>query len=272
MKDKAKGYLHGFSKQEQERLYHQSRFLEEKVYEKINLADTQHLLEVGCGVGAQTAILLERFPHLKITSVDASDKQLARAKEYLAKPIKEKQVTLVQSFAEKLPFEDNSHDSAFLCWFLEHVANPVDVLREVKRVLKPGGKIYCNEVLNAAFFLNPYSHSTLKYWLEFNDHQWNLRGDPFVGAKLGNYLLAAGFQNIDTDVTYYHFDNRSPKLRSQFIDEWASHLLSGADALIKVGKATPELVKEMKEELARVKESPDAVFFYGWVRAQAQIF
>jgi trans-aconitate methyltransferase len=77
-------YLHGFDSSEQDRLYRQAEFMEQAVYRDIDFSDRTHILEVGCGVGAQTAILLRRFPRLKITGIDASDDQLARAREYLA--------------------------------------------------------------------------------------------------------------------------------------------------------------------------------------------
>src|SRR5205085_3225212 len=130
-----------------------------------------------------------------------------------------------QGDAEQLPFAENTFDAAFLCWFLEHVSSPLPVLKEVGRVLSPGAQVHCNEVMNVAFFLDPYSHAIQKYWFEFNDQQWNMKGDPFIGGKLGNLLTAAGFQNVSTELAYCHFDNRTPKLRAQYIDECRNHLL-----------------------------------------------
>ncbi len=77
--NKSLPYLHGFSPTEQERLRRQAEFAEHAVYRNVDLTDVQHLLEVGCGVGAQTSILLRRFPHLKLTGIDLNDKQLAAA-------------------------------------------------------------------------------------------------------------------------------------------------------------------------------------------------
>jgi SAM-dependent methyltransferase len=174
--------------------------------------------------------------------------------------------------ALKLPYAENTFDGAFVCWFLEHVQNPIGILKEIRRVLSSAAVIYCSEVQNASLYLNPYSPATLQYWFAFNDHQWNLHGDPFVGAKLANYLLAAGFQNVTTEVKVHHFDNRAPKKRAQFIEYWTDLLLSGAPGLLKDGKVTQETVDEMKKELARLKDDPDAVFYYTWLQARAQAF
>jgi len=269
---KEEDYLHGFSRTEQDRLYKQARFLESWVFEGINFVPFQSMIEIGCGVGAQTKILAERFPHLRITAVDISPQQLDRARAHLRHEIERGQVKLVQAPAHDLPFEDNSFDVAFSTWFLEHVKEPVRILSEVRRVLKSEGFVHLNEVLNATLFLHPYSPATLKYWFEFNDHQWNLGGDPFVGAKLGNYLVAAGFQNCTTDVVTYHFDNRWPKKRAEFIDDWTGVLLSGAPHLIKAKKVSTDLVDEMKKELSLLKKTPDSVFFNSWVKARGQAF
>src|SRR5882672_2296532 len=80
-----RGYVHGFTRDEQDRLYRQARFLEHRVHEGLRLERAKHLIEVGCGVGAQTDLLLRRHPDMHVTGVDASKDNLARAKRHLAR-------------------------------------------------------------------------------------------------------------------------------------------------------------------------------------------
>ena len=268
----AKGYLHGFSKQEQDRLYQQARMLEPWIYQEVDFEGARNLLEIGCGVGAQTEILLERFPDLKITGVDASSAQLGRAKKHLAQELKQNRVQFLTADALHLPFEDSQFDGAFVCWLLEHVTRPVEILAEARRVLCSGAQIYCTEVNNSSLFVHPYSPATLRYWFAFNDHQWNLKGDPFVGCKLGAYLNQAGFQDIQTRVVSFHLDGRMPKLRAQFMDYWIALLLSGAPGLLKAGKIDLDTVTEMKRELELIKVDPAAVFFYSCIQATARVW
>lgn len=268
----AQTYLHGYSPKEQERLYRQARLLEPSVYERVDFSKQKQILEVGCGVGAQTQILLRRFPHLKVQGIDASREQITRAKKHLRSETKKSRAKFDVGDVLNLPYSDNSFDGAFVCWFLEHVQRPIEILREIKRVLKASATIYCNEVLNATFYVHPYSPATLQYWFALNDHQWTMKGDPFVGGKLANYLLEAGYQNIQTHAIVYHFDNRTPKRRAQVIDWWAGMMLSAAPELLKAKKIKPALVQEMKSELDELKNDPDAVFFYSWIHASAQAF
>ena len=78
-------YLHGFSSTEQQRLMTQARLFESSIFSGIDYSGAQRLLEVGSGVGAQTEILLRRFPELHVTGVDLSESQLATARGNLEK-------------------------------------------------------------------------------------------------------------------------------------------------------------------------------------------
>ncbi|MBL8859663.1 MAG: methyltransferase domain-containing protein [Planctomycetes bacterium] len=266
------GYVHGFTREEQDRLYRQARFLEARVHEGLPLWRARNLIEIGCGVGAQTDILLRRHPDLHITGVDASAQNLARAKRHIAQlPWAKGRAAFEQGDAGALRFGKDSFDAAFLCWILEHVADPMLVLSETRRVLRPGSPIVCTEVLNATFFLEPYSPHTLNYWMAFNDHQLAVGGDPFVGAKLGNLLQAVGCRDIVTTVRPIHLDNRVPGERAEFIAYWTELLLSGAPGLVREGKVSAATVAGMTRELHEVAHNPDAVFFYAFVQAWAQV-
>lgn len=271
-KKRTQGYVHGFTRDEQERLYRQARFLEARVHEGLPLWRAKNLIEVGCGVGAQTDILLRRHPELRVTGLDASPTNLERAKRHIAKlPWAKGRAAFEQGDAASMRFDADTFDSAFLCWILEHVADPLQVLSETRRVLRPGSPIICTEVLNATFFLEPYSPHTLKYWMAFNDRQLELGGDPFVGAKLGNMLQTVGCRDIVTTVRPIHLDNRAPGERAEFIAYWTELLLSGASGLVEAGKVSVATVEGMTKELHEVAHNPDAVFFYAFVQAWAQV-
>lgn len=265
------GYLHGFSEGEEQRLRRQARIVEHRIHVALPFQRCRNLLEVGSGVGAQTEILLRTFPDLHVTSVEASESNLAAAKRYLAgQPWFEGRFEATHGDANSLDFESSSFDAAFLCWILEHVSDPARVLSEVRRCLKPGSPIVVNEVQNATFFLSPYSPFTLKYWAAFNDHQFELGGDPFVGAKLGNLLQRVGFSQIETDVRTVHLDNRRPAERAEFLQFWSDLLLSGCEGLRAAGKVDDETVEGMQAELKEVGRNPDAVFFYSFIQARAR--
>ncbi|WP_439426596.1 methyltransferase domain-containing protein [Stenotrophomonas sp. T8] len=266
-------YLHGFSGTEQQRLMTQARLLESSIFGQIDYSGARRLLEVGSGVGAQTEILLRRFPELHVTGVDLSETQLATARENLARtPWCSDRYTLQQADAGELPFEARSFDAAFLCWVLEHVPSPARVLSEVRRVLAPGSPVYITEVMNASFLLDPYSPHIWRYWMAFNDFQYDHGGDPFVGAKLGNLLLAGGFRDVHTEIKTIHLDNREPARRKTMIAFWEQLLLSAADQLLQAGSVDEDTVEGMRREFRLVQNDPNSVFFYSFVQGRATVY
>ena len=269
---RATGYLHGFTAEEQRRLRGQARIVEHRIHGDLPFARCRKLLEPGSGVGAQTEILLRYFPELTVTGVDASPPNLEAAREALgAQPWLSGRYEFVHGDAAELPFPVDSFDGAFLCWLLEHVGDPARVLSEVRRCLRPGSPIVVNEVQNATFFLSPYSPNTIAYWAAFNEHQWELGGDPFIGAKLGNLLLRVGYREVQTLVKTIHLDNRRPGERAEFLEFWSDLLLSGCQGLLAAGRTTPDVVAGMQRELRAVGRDPDAVFFYSFIQARAVV-
>lgn len=265
-------YLHGFSEVEQARLIKQAQIAESTIFHDIEYSGARRLLEVGSGVGAQTEILLRRFPQLHATCVDLSVAQLGAAAHRLGgMPWLVDRYLLQQADATDLPFEPRSFDAAFLCWVLEHVPSPARVLSEVRRVLAPGSPVYVTEVMNASFLLDPYSPNVWRYWMAFNDFQIESGGDPFIGAKLGNLLLAGGYRDVTTQIKTFHFDNREPARRKTMIAFWEELLLSAADQLLDAGKVTQDVVDGVRREMRDVQNDPNAVFFYSFVQARATV-
>lgn len=263
-------YVHGFNQVEQDRLRRQAGFTEYSIYKDINFSSVNHLLEVGCGVGAQSEIILRRFPHLKLTGIDLNEAQVKACKKSLSQLAYAQGRADIQLMdASQMEFSANSFDGAFLCWVLEHLPSPLQVLSEVRRVLRPGSRIVVNEVMNHSFFLEPYGPNVWKYWMAFNDFQHDHAGDPFVGAKLGNMLAAVGFQNVETNVISWHLDNRNPEKRKEVIEYWSELLWSAEEQLISNEMVSQELVSQAKEEMRRAQRDPNAVFFYSFMQAKA---
>src|SRR5690606_35728985 len=107
--------------------------LADAVHDRLPFRRCRRLLEVGCGVGAQTEILLRHFPQLHVTGVDRSKPNLRRARQHLGKlDFAAARYELREASVETLPFGGDSFDGAFLCWILEHVADPARTLAEVR--------------------------------------------------------------------------------------------------------------------------------------------
>lgn len=262
-------YLHGYSKEEQERLYYQARLLENDVFRGVDFSKCKKIIEVGCGVGAQTEILLERFPHLEILGVDLSQAQINVAEKRLKKYIDKGQVRLLCMNAEKIYKIKEHFDGAFICWFLEHVPDPYKILKALNKILVQGALVYCTEVQNAAFFVNPYSPNILKYWFEFNDFQWESGGNPFMGATLGNLLLKSKYKDINVDFRGMTFDSRDKKARKEFVLYFEELMFSAAENLIHHKRITKNNLAKVKAEVKKLDKNSNAVIQLGYMRITA---
>ena len=150
------GYVHGYGTREQQRLVEQAEHWRHRlIADGTSLEPGTRLLEVGCGVGAVLAVLGQEFPGISLHGVDIEPAQLEFARGHLRRAGVE--ATLVQADARALPLDDASFDHVWMMWFLEHVADPVGVLEEARRVLVPGGAITAIEVDYATTRAEPSS-------------------------------------------------------------------------------------------------------------------
>ncbi len=261
-------YLHGYDSQEQQRLIDQAGFLAPLIYPSVDFSGCKKLLEIGSGVGAQTAVLLGLFPELQITSVDFSETQLAKAKENLARYAD--RVTLISQDAQRLDLGEK-FDSAFFCWALEHIPDPQAVMHRVKAHLLPGAKVHVTEVFNSTFYYEPASPALANYYRVYNRQQRDFGGNPDVGAQLGNLLAHAGFREIQLSRSGFHLDQSQPDELLRFIEFWKILMKSGAPGLLESGAISQSEIDAMESELDRIAADENAVFFYQFVQAKATV-
>ncbi|MFE0700718.1 class I SAM-dependent methyltransferase [Streptomyces sp. NPDC058872] len=101
------------------------------------------LLDLGCGTGTSTAALLQAAPLATVTGVDASAGMLARAR---GKTWPER-VSFVHAPVERMDEVEarGPYDAVFAAYLLRNVADPDAVLRDVHRLLRPGGRLAVHE-------------------------------------------------------------------------------------------------------------------------------
>ncbi len=263
-------YIHTFEPDEQARLIRQGEFLAPWVQPGVDFTGCNSVLEVGCGVGAQLRVLMRRFPATRYTGVDLSTQQLQAARHFLAEPIASGQVDMVEASAYRLPFPDASFDGACMFWVLEHLPDPAAALREVLRVLKPGGVFHATEVFNSGLYIWPPQPAVAHYWQAFNRLQKELDGDPDAGVRLGAMLDAAGFVDIRLNEVSPQLDGRSkaPAQRRDFFDFWQTLLLSGAQKLLHHGRITEADIAALKTSFKVLTDTPEAIFRYAAFQAR----
>ena len=263
-------YIHGYSETEQARLVSQGQVLSPFIFDRLDLSDVTHLLEVGSGVGAMTLGILERYPDLPITCLEISEAQLAKAKINLPKAKVGTQINLLQADARQTDLAANStFDGAFLCWILEHVPQPKRVLSELFRVLKKGSKVFITEVFHSSLQLYPHCPNAMEYWQKCIDFQATIDGDANIGHRLGNMLQDASFSKIEVRPYPMFFDKRQPENRKNLLTYWHGLMFSALDNMLKANYCDLELWQRAEQEILALLENEEAVFYYSFVQGIA---
>lgn len=209
-------YVHGYTEKEAERLKEQASTLNDVIHYDSTFAEGSYILEAGCGVGAQTQIIAKINPGSKFISVDLSQDSLDKAQEMLrASEISNVQLLLAD--INHLPFSDETFDNVFICFLLEHLVNPVNVLKELKRVLKTGGQLIAIEGDHGSAFFYPdsiYAKSVINCQTQL---QRQLGGNTNIGRELYPLVKSAGFKHISVSPRMIYTNANETELSKNFV-------------------------------------------------------
>jgi ubiquinone/menaquinone biosynthesis C-methylase UbiE len=241
-------YIHGYSTQEQERLIQQAQYWRSQLILKdLNYAPEDSLLEIGCGVGAVLGILGTVFPHLQLAGIDLQESQINYARQHLQK-LGLSNVDLQVGNGSQLPWQDSSFNHVYAIWFIEHLSNPQQVLKEACRVLKVGGTITLTETDYRTILISPPSPDYDYLQTALSELLLQANGNPYVGQSLGNLLADSGFKKIkNIPIAVHHSVSNNRKEFKGFIDYIDSWLAPTIPQMVeKLGKNKEQLLAGLK--------------------------
>jgi ubiquinone/menaquinone biosynthesis C-methylase UbiE len=159
------------------------------------------VLDCGCGPGTITLDIAARVFPGRVVGIDFVASQIERARANAERKATAN-VEFQTSDCYSLPFEKSAFDRAFSHALMEHLAHPTKALREIHRILKPGGVIGVCSPDWDGLLMAPPSPELDQATEAYAALQGRNGGDLRVGHKLGTYLAAAGFQEIRMSARY----------------------------------------------------------------------
>ena len=215
------------------------------------------LLDCGCGPGSITCGLAQALAPGQVIGIDIEASQIDLAREQAAtQAIANVRFEVANIY--DLPFPDATFDVAFAHTVLQHLADPVKALREIYRVIKPGGLIGLREEDTGGIVFtptNPLMEQTMELYVRAWQHNG---GDPFFARRHRAVLRAAGFVNIEGSGTAECYG--TPAATQAFGQILAGYFAMHLETAVEMGWVEQERVEQIRSAWEEWGNHPDAYF------------
>lgn len=246
----------------------QSKTLAELLHFDTRYPADAHVLEAGCGTGAQTVILARNNPQTYFTCIDIAPNSIAQARQ-AATAHGFKNVSFQVADILNLPFADESFDHVFVCFVLEHLARPMHALQNLKRVLKSGGTITVIEGDHGSTFFYPRSELAQRTIQCLVELQARMGGNALIGRELYPLLTRAGFRHVTVSPRFVYADLSRPEWVDGFTQKTFIAMIEGVrEPALQSGMIDKDSWEQGMTEL-KATAGLDGVFCYTFFKAVA---
>jgi SAM-dependent methyltransferase len=262
-------YVHGYSTREAERLQDQAGAVRDLIHADTGFPAGARVLEAGCGVGAQTVTIAKKSPGAEIVSIDISEESLAAARAAVEKEGLGN-VAFMRADVFNLPFPEKSFDHVFVCYLLEHLADPAGALAALRKMLKVHGTITVIEGDHGSCYYHPETAAARAAWGALVEAQARLGGDSLIGRRLYPLLASAGFANVRVSPRMVYCDESKPGLMDAFVKKTIAAMVAGSrPKALELGIIDSETLDRGVTDLEAIADDPEGTFCYTFFKATA---
>jgi SAM-dependent methyltransferase len=217
------------------------------------------VLDVGCGPGTITVDLAARVAPGQVTAIEMTTDALDLARTE-AQTRCQSNIDFVTSDVHALDLPDDTFDIVHAHQVLQHVADPVQALREMRRVCKPGGIVAARDADYAGFTWFPQLPPLDRWMALYSAAARANGGEPDAGRRLLSWAQHAGFDDIAPTGGLWCF--ATPETRDWWGGMWADRIVESALSrqLVESEMATAAELDEISSAWRDWAAAPD-----GWL-------
>lgn len=228
-------------------------------YLRAELVAGRSLLDVGCGPGTITTEFAERLAPGEVVGVDVGESVIEQARASAADAGLDN-LRFEAGDGYGLSFADDSFDIVHAHQVLQHVSDPVALLRECGRVCRPGGVVAVRDADYAAMSWFPELPG-LDAWMDtYRAVAHRNDADPDAARKLLGWAHRAGFESVTPSATVWCF--ATDEDRQWWGGLWADRVRSSslAEQAVAYGIATEDELRSYAEAFTAWASDPDSWF------------
>lgn len=255
-------YIHGTDPAEQKRLSVMNSFLNERSLQQLALQGGERILDLGSGLG-QFSRDMARRTGVPVVGIERSEVQLSEARRIAARDGESHLVDFRRGDVLALdlkPEEWGSFDIVHARFVLEHVSDPVQVVRAMVRAAKQGGRIVLEDDDHELMRLWPELPGFQKLWDAYMKTYQTIGNDPNVGRKLVDILHRAGASPRANTWVFFGSCSGDP-IFSTVVENLIGVLLT-ARATITSSSLPIEAFESTITSLREWGQRPDAAIWY----------
>ena len=261
------GYVHGYSEREAQRLVDQADSVRELLHHDTEFPPDSRILEVGCGVGAQTVAIASRNLDARFISFDkATDSVLLAADSVREAGVDNVHLVCADLFGA--PFPAASFDYVFVSYLLEHLPDPVAALSAVSALLRPNGRILVVEGDHGSCYFHPRTPEAICAWNCLIQVQAGLGADSEIGRRLYPLLRTAGFEDVEVSPRMVYADASCPDTQDAFVLRTIVPMVEGVrEQALQAGMMSEEEWEKGVSDLRKTGTSKSGTFCYTFFKA-----
>lgn len=266
-------YVHGTHSSEQERLSLMNEILNARTLAEVRIRLGDHVLDVGSGLG-QMSIAMARAAGTggRVLGIERSVEQIAKALASRREAdLSEDRVAFREGDALNLPLaekERGNFDLAFSRFLLEHVPDPLKVVKQMVQAVRLGGRIVLADDDHEVLRLHPEPAGFGDVWRAYMALYRKVGNDPLVGRRLVQLLHQAGAKPVRNTCVWFGACSGDPML-GPIVANLEEILRGAAGRMVNEGLIDPSSMHACCDvELPAFASQPDAAVWFSMAFAE----